>query len=106
VSKVTNSKLPDFEFKDKASVASSEILAFLKAAVNECCMLTFGPEKSMLSKLVSKLHRYLAANLSTYAQRCVLVVSEIEQLTDAAETEKKALLPTGQLICNWFDFEG
>jgi len=69
-------------------------------------MLTFGTEKTRLSKLVSKLHRYLITNLSTYAQRCSLVVPEIEQLSDATEIEKKALAPGGHVLCHWFDFEG
>jgi len=69
-------------------------------------MLTFGIEKIRQSKLISKLHRYLATNLSTYAQRCSLVVPEIEQLTEAAEIEKKTLAPGGHVLCHWFDFEG
>lgn len=66
VSKVATSKQPDFEFKDKAGITSSELLAYTKAVVNECCMLTFGPEKTRLSKLLSKLHRYLGGSLSSY----------------------------------------
>lgn len=67
VSKVATAKQPDFEFKDKTGITSSEILAYAKAVVNECRMLTFGDEKGRLSKLISKLHRYLMSNLSTYA---------------------------------------
>lgn len=106
VSKVTTSILPDFEFKDKSTISSGELLAYAKADVNECCMLTFGKEKSRLSKLISKLHRYLMTNLTVYAQRCSLVVPEIEQLTDAAEIEKKVITPAGNVLCHWFDFEG
>jgi len=69
-------------------------------------MLTFGKEKTRLSKLISKLHRYLIANLSTYSQRCTLVVPDVEQLSDALEIEKKALTPAGHVLCHWFDFEG
>ena len=69
-------------------------------------MLTVGSEKTRLSKLISKLHRYLTTNLSTYAQRCSLVVPEIEQLSDDAEIEKKTLTPAGHVLCHWFDFEG
>jgi len=78
VGKVTTSNLPDFEFKDKTTISSGELLAYAKAVMSECSCLTFGPEKTRLSKLISKLHRYLCSNLSTYSQRCTLVVSEVE----------------------------
>jgi len=106
VAKVATSKLPDFEFKDKTSVSSCELLAYAKAVVNECCMLTFGDEKARLSRLISKLHRYLTANLAAYAQRCALNVVEADPLVDASEVEKKELTPTGRVLCQWFDFEG
>lgn len=106
VSKVTTSKQPDFEFKEKTTVTSSELLAYTKAIVNECCMLTFGLEKARLSKLMSKLHRCLLGNLTTYAQRCNLVVPDVEDLTDASLLEGKELAPTSQVLCHWFDFEG
>ena len=93
VAKVATSKLPDFEFKDKTSISSCELLAYAKAVVNECCMLTFGDEKARLSRLISKLHRYLTVNLAPYAQRCTLVVPEVEPLADASEVEKKELTP-------------
>lgn len=69
-------------------------------------MLTFGEEKARLSKLVSKLHRFLTANLTTYAQRCVLQVAEPEPHKDAKEIAAKELLPQGHVLCHWFDFEG
>jgi len=106
VSKVTTQKQPDFEFKDKTTVTGGEVLAYTKAVVNECCMLTFGEEKARMSKLISKLHRYMVTGLTTYAQRCCLVVPEIAVLTEAAAVEGKELLPAGQVMCQWFDFEG
>lgn len=106
VSKVATSILPDFEFKDKTSITSCELLSYAKAVVNECCMLTFGGEKARLSKLISKLHRCLNSNLATYQQRCSLVVPEVELLADAAEIEKKALTPAGHVFGHWMDFEG
>ncbi len=105
VSKVVTSKHKDYEFKDKTSISSGELLAYMKAVVNECCMLTFGFEKARLSKLISKLHRYLAGNLPPYQQRCSLVVPEPEILTEAPEIEKKPIAPTGQVVSHWFDFE-
>jgi hypothetical protein len=106
VSKVTTQKQPDFEFKDKTTITSSELLAYTKAVVTECCMLTFSTEKARLSKLISKLHRCLLTNLTTYAQRCNLVVPEVEPLTEAAQLEGKELASQSQVLCHWFDFEG
>lgn len=106
VCKVSTQKQPDFEFKDKTTITSSELLAYTKAVVTECCMLTFGTEKGRLSKLISKLHRCLQNTLTTYAQRCSLVLPEVEALTEAAQLEGKELAPTSQLLCHWFDFEG
>ena len=95
VSKIATQKQPDFEFKDKTTITASEVLAYTKAVVNECCMLTFGEEKARISKLISKLHRYMVACLTTYAQRCCLVVPEIAVLTEASAVEGKELLPGG-----------
>jgi len=106
VSKVATSKQPDFEFKDKSSITAGEILAYTKAVVNECCMLTFSEEKSRLSKLISKLHRLLLATLPSYQQRCQLSVPDIAPETDAAAAEAKAVAPRGRVLCHWQDFAG
>jgi hypothetical protein len=106
VSKVASSKQPDFEFKDKTGVSAGELLAYLRAVVDECCMLTFGEEKGRLSKLISKLHRVLLATLPTYSQRCQLVLPEIVPETDAAGASKKEIAPRGQVLCHWADFAG
>lgn len=106
VSKVASSKLPDYEFKEKTSITSGELLAYTKAVAFECCMLTFGEEKTRLSKLVSKLHRILLSILPTYAQRCQLILGEIPKLTDAAEAAHKLCAPTSQVLCHWQDFAG
>ena len=63
---MATSKLKDFEFKEKMGISSGELLAYMKAVVHECCMMTFGPEKYRLSKLICKLHRYLTTCLSSY----------------------------------------
>lgn len=46
-------------------------------------MFTFGNEKSRLSKLISKIHRYLVSNLSSYTQKCVFTITDIPELQDA-----------------------
>lgn len=66
VSKVIYEKLEGFEFKEKTSISSSEILAYLKAVLTENSLFTFGQDHERQGKLISKLHRYLMANLSTY----------------------------------------
>ena len=103
---MATSKQPDFEFKDKTGISASEVLAYFKAVVNECCMLTFGDEKARLSKLISKVHRYLVASLPLYQQRCVFTLPEIPAETDAAEAKKKEIAAKSQVLCHWFDFAG
>ena len=66
VSKVIYEKLEGFEFKDKTSISSSEILAYLKAVLTENSLFTFGQDHERQGKLISKLHRYLITNLATY----------------------------------------
>lgn len=59
-------KLEGFEFKDKTSIASAEIIAYLKALLTENSLFTFGCDRERQGKLISKLHRYLNVNLSSY----------------------------------------
>lgn len=106
VSKVSTSKHPDFEFKDKAAISAQEVLAYTKAVVNECCMLTFGFEKSRLAKLISKLHRYLIGNLPSYQSRCQLAVPEIQEETSLEEVQKREVIKNGHVLGHWFDFQG
>jgi hypothetical protein len=42
VAKIVHSKLPGFEFKDKATVTSAEVLAYLKAVLIENRFFSFG----------------------------------------------------------------
>ena len=42
VSKVVYEKLEGFEFKDKSSITSAEIVAYLKALLTENSLFTFG----------------------------------------------------------------
>jgi hypothetical protein len=106
VSKISTQKQPDFEFKDKTGITSCEILAYAKAVVNECCMLTFGAEKSRLSKLISKLHRMMLVTISSYQQRCQLQVPDINQETDPSVARYGDYAPKGQMLCHWMDFAG
>lgn len=76
VSKVVYEKLEGFEFKDKQSITSSEILAYLKALLTENGLFTFGQDYERQGKLISKLHRYLMNNLTTYAAQCASSVVE------------------------------
>merc|ERR1712166_786905 len=106
VSKVISSKQPDFEFKDKTSVSAGEILAYTKAVVNECGMLTFGEEKTRLAKLISKLHRYLLANLAPYNQRCNFTIPDTQAAAAVSSVIGKEITSTGHVLCHWFDQEG
>lgn len=45
VNKVFTQNVPDYEFKDKTSVSSAELLAYMKAIVKENTIFTFGNEK-------------------------------------------------------------
>ena len=63
MSKVIYEKLEGFEFKDKQAISSSEILAYQKSLLVENSLFTFGQDRERQGKLISKLHRYLIANL-------------------------------------------
>jgi hypothetical protein len=45
--------------------------------------MTFGDEKMRLSKLISKIHRYLKVNLASYVQKCLPEFKEPEEIKDA-----------------------
>ena len=66
VAKVVHSKLVGFEFKDKTTITSAEVLSYLKAILLENRFFTFGSEKERFSSLISKTHRYLKGALSSY----------------------------------------
>jgi hypothetical protein len=78
VSKVLYEKLDGFEFKEKIAITSSEIVAYLKSILIENSLFTFGEDRQRQGKLISKLHRYLLANLTTYQQQCASTVSKFE----------------------------
>ena len=62
----TNEKLEGFEFKEKTVITSSEIVAYLKSILIENGLFTFGQDRQRQGKLISKIHRYLMSNLTTY----------------------------------------
>jgi len=66
VAKVVHSKLVGFEFKDKTTITSAEVLSYLRAILLENRFFTFGSEKERFSSLISKTHRYLKGALSSY----------------------------------------
>jgi len=66
VQKVVHSKLAGFEFKDKTTITSAEVIAYLKAILLENRFFSFGCEKERFSSLISKVHRYLKTSLSSY----------------------------------------
>lgn len=66
VNKVLYAKLEGFEFKEKTAITSAEIVAYLKSLLIENSLFTFGQDRERQGKLISKLHRYLLGNLTSY----------------------------------------
>lgn len=118
VTKVNYAKIPDFEPKDKTVVTPAEILAYLKGLSKELEFMTFGEEKLRQSKLMSKLHRYLKANLAqSYGAKCALdtqILAKIEgpeEFKDVtgvstAEGNVEGFLQRSKILGKWFDFKG
>ena len=92
VSKVVTQKLPGYEFKEKTTITSSEILAYLKSIVKENGFFTFGAESERLGKLITKLHKYMKTYLTSYAQKCLGEVADYVDITDVAEVPKNVIL--------------
>jgi hypothetical protein len=118
VTKINYVKIPDFEPKDKTAITPAEILAYLKALTKELEFLTFGEEKIRQSKLLSKLHRYLKANLATsYGAKCSLDTTILAKLegpdefkdvagVNTAEANVEGFLQKSKVLGKWFDFKG
>lgn len=104
VNKVINQKLPGFEFKDKTTITSAELLSYLRALLTETRLFTFGQEKERLSKLICKLHRYLNINLSSYPVKCTGDVKEYVDLTNPTEIAKSEVIGAQKTLSMWFDF--
>lgn len=84
VAKVKQTKIPGFEFKDKVQISSGEMLSYLKAILIENQFFTFGPEKERLSRLISKVHKYLKTYLSSYPQKCSSDIKDYVEAKDAS----------------------
>jgi len=72
-----------FEFKDKTAISASEVVSYLKSLLIENSLFTFGQERERAGRLISKLHRYLVANLSNYKEKCTSDVKMYEDETDS-----------------------
>jgi len=106
VSKVVHSKLPGFEFKDKTTITSAEVLAYLKAILLENRFFSFGVEKERYSSLISKVHRYLKVSLSSYQAQVVPDFKLYEDLTDAKQADLTKLLAGQNIRSSWSDMQG
>mmetsp|Transcript_19535 Transcript_19535/g.14244 ORF Transcript_19535/g.14244 Transcript_19535/m.14244 type:complete len:130 (-) Transcript_19535:552-941(-) len=104
VAKVNYVKIPSFDSKDKTEIKAGEVLSYLRSLVKELEFMTFGFEKQRLSKLISKLHRYLKLNVALYAQRCSSEVKDPEEIKDANSADSLELLGKGKVLGRWFDF--
>jgi hypothetical protein len=92
VSKVVHSKLPGFEFKDKTTITSAEVIAYLKAILLENQFFSFGTEKERFSSLISKVHRYLKTSLSSYQAQVVPEFKLYEEISDSKAADLTKLL--------------
>ena len=103
VSKVVYEKLEGFEFKDKTAITSSEIVAYLKALLTENSLFTFGCDRERQGKLISKLHRYLMTNLTTYQGQCSSTVTEYQPADNAESSKQGELLGKSECLSSWID---
>ena len=99
-------KLEGFEFKDKASITSSEVVAYLKAVLCENGLFSFGQDRERTGKLISKLHRYLSTNLAAYKEKCSGEIKDYQPKEVAAEASQETLLATSECLSSWVDFQG
>jgi len=106
VAKVCTAKIPGFEFKEKAAITSSEMLAYLKSVVIENGFFTFGEEADRLGKLISKVHRYLKGQLPSYAQKCLSDAQDYTEITQREEAAKSEIIGQATLVSSWTDFQG
>jgi hypothetical protein len=103
VSKVVHSKLPGFEFKDKTTVTSAEVLAYLKAVLLENKFFSFGQDKERFSNLISKLHRYLKVSHSAYSVQVAPDIKMHEDITVVAQADVSKILAAANIRSSWFD---
>jgi len=103
VSKTLYEKLPGFEFKDKQSISSSEIVAYLKAVLTDNSLFTFGVDRDRQGKLISKLHRYLLSNLASYQQQCASQVKLFEPTENVDIAKNGELVAKAECLSVWID---
>lgn len=104
--KIMYAEMQGFEFKDKTSIAASEIVSYLKAILLENGLFTFGEDRLRNGKLISKLHRYLNANLAAYKEKVTGDLPEYQPTTDVSVTEANELLKNGENLIAWNDIRG
>lgn len=95
-----------FEFKDKTAISASEVVSYLKSLLIENSLFTFGQERERAGRLISKLHRYLVANLSNYKEKCTSDVKMYEDETDSQAVAKEIALDKSECLTSWVDFQG
>ena len=99
-------EMKGFEFKDKTSISASEIVSYLKAILLENGLFTFGEDRLRNGKLISKLHRYLNANLAAYKEKVTGDLPQYQPSTDISVAEKNELLNFGENLMAWNDVRG
>lgn len=105
VAKIVHSKLPGFEFKDKATISSAEVLAYLKAVLIENKFFSFGQDKERFSNLISKLHRYLKTAHSSYSVQVAPDIKMHEDVTLVPQADLTKILPTASIRLSWVDMQ-
>ena len=58
-----------------------------------------------LSKLVSKIHRYLKINLASYVQKCLADIKEPDEVKDPNTADTLEFIPKTKILGKWFDFK-
>lgn len=106
VQKVVYAKLAGFEFKDKTTITSAEVLAYLKAVLYENRFFTFGQDKERFSQLISKLHRYLKVALTSYLAQVATEVKDYVDITDVKLADVSKLIPASSIRSQWVDYQG
>lgn len=104
INKVINSKLPGFDFKDKTTITSGELLAYLRSLLFETRMFTFTEARDKTTRLICKLHRYLNTNLPSYPVKCNGDVKDYVDITVPTEIAKSEIIGPQKSLSLWFDF--
>lgn len=95
--------LAGFEFKDKTTLTGSEIVAYLKSILYENRLFTFGQALQRQGKLISKVHRYLIANLPAYQNSCASTVSKYEETDSLEKARENEILAKTEVLSSWID---